>query len=106
MSRRSKAVVAVALVALVSAFIAVQLILGGEKREIHVVAIPPGAFIPPSDWKPGELVFSNRYYNPSNLTINVGDTVRWVNRDSVTHTVTHAADKKLFDKILNPNEQY
>ena len=80
-------------------------IMGSSARE-HTVIIPSGAFIPPKDWKPGKLVFSQRYFNPSNITINVGDRVRWVNLDSVTHTVTDTNERKLFDKILNPKEQY
>lgn len=71
----------------------------------HTVTIPAGAFIPPQNWD-GRPVFENRYFNPSNLTIRKGDMVRWVNRDSVTHTVTHLDSPKLFDRVLNPNEGY
>ncbi|MBS3148281.1 cupredoxin family copper-binding protein [Candidatus Woesearchaeota archaeon] len=27
-------------------------------------------------------------FNPTELTVNAGDTVRWTNKDSVTHTAT------------------
>jgi len=76
-----------------------------ETRE-HVVIIPAGAFIPPKDWKPDQLIFNNKYYIPSNLTIKTGDTVKWINKDSVTHTVTSVDVPKVFDEVLNPNEQF
>ena len=33
-------------------------------------------------------IISDRYYSPSRVTINVGDTVEYVNQDSVAHTFT------------------
>ena len=34
------------------------------------------------------VVIENMEFNPADLEINVGDTVEWVNKDSVKHTVT------------------
>ena len=104
MLKRTKA--ALLAVALAAVAVVILLLNAGPSERVHVVVIPQGAFIPPSNWRPGELVFSDRYYSPSNLTIAVGDKVKWVNRDSVTHTVTHLAERKLFDKVLNPRESF
>jgi plastocyanin len=38
-----------------------------------------------------EVIIENFTYDPASLTINVGETVRWINRDSVSHTVTAGA---------------
>ena len=35
-----------------------------------------------------EIVIENMQFNPSDISILIGDTVEWVNLDSVSHTVT------------------
>ncbi len=35
-----------------------------------------------------DVIMSNLSFQPGPLTINAGDTVRWINHDSVLHTVT------------------
>jgi len=105
--RSSLLLVTVVAAAITASLLLYTQLLSSQKTAIeHIVIIPSGSFIPPEDWKAGELVFNNRYYNPSNLTINVGDKVKWINRDSVTHTVTDLSEEALFDKILNPHEYY
>jgi nitrite reductase (NO-forming) len=51
-----------------------------------------------------EVVIENFAYTPANLTVNVGTTVTWVNKDSVGHTVTEGdpnspkpANNRVFD---------
>jgi plastocyanin len=34
------------------------------------------------------VIISNFAYSPASLTVNVGTTVTWINKDSVNHTVT------------------
>jgi plastocyanin len=50
------------------------------------------------------VMIENFAYTPANLTVNVGTTVTWVNKDSVGHTVTEGdpnspkpADSRVFD---------
>ncbi len=107
MSRQGKKLIFLTLVITVAIAIIVvsqMMIRRGAGKE-YVVVIPSGSFIPPEDWA-GEMRFDNRYFNPSNLTISRGDTVRWVNMDSVTHTVTDVSGQNLFDEVLNPNESF
>ena len=50
-----------------------------------IVTIPKGAANPEVDI----TKFSQRqWYNPSSITINVNDTVKWINNDTESHTVT------------------
>ncbi len=42
-----------------------------------------------------EVVIQNYAFNPSSITVHVNDTVKWINKDQVTHTVT--SDNGLFD---------
>ncbi|MBI5421726.1 cupredoxin domain-containing protein [Candidatus Peregrinibacteria bacterium] len=46
---------------------------------------------PPS--APKLVTISNFEFSPSQLTINKGETVKWVNKDSAPHTVTSDAFK-------------
>ncbi|GEM_PF-1355582 len=75
-----------------------------QPRE-HVVVIQSGALVPPENWS-GGLVFDNRYFSPSNLTVKAGDVVTWINRDSVTHTVTDLSGQKAFDEVLGPGQRF
>ncbi|MFB5619583.1 MAG: plastocyanin/azurin family copper-binding protein [Nitrosopumilus sp.] len=47
----------------------------------HTVDIPVGTSVPGCEE-------SNSCYLPANITINVGDTVEWINIDTAAHTVT------------------
>lgn len=51
------------------------------------VTIPEDAYLPPEGWK-GGYVYSEKYYSPVEVKISIGDTVEWVNRDSLAHTMT------------------
>lgn len=44
--------------------------------------------LPPGDGIPG---YRNTYFSPTSLHIYTGDTVRWINKDTVSHTVTAIA---------------
>lgn len=47
----------------------------------HTVDIPTGTSVPGCEE-------SNACYSPADITINVGDTVDWINVDTAAHTVT------------------
>ena len=44
-------------------------------------------------------------FMPSSLTVHVGDTVRWTNRDDIPHTVV-SDNEILKSKTLDTDEQY
>jgi nitrite reductase (NO-forming) len=56
---------------------------GGDETDVSVVAtevvIPVGAFDPAN---------VDNAYDPLDLTVTVGTTVRWTNKDAIAHTVT------------------
>jgi plastocyanin len=64
------------------------------------------AFPPTNSAQPAnEVDLQNTSFNPAELTVSVGTTVRWVNKDAVPHTVT--SDQGLFDSgNMNPNDVY
>jgi plastocyanin len=47
----------------------------------HTVEIPVGTSVPGCEE-------TNACYAPADITINVGDTVEWINVDTAAHTVT------------------
>ena len=47
---------------------------------------------------------SNFAFNPSELTIKIGDTITWINQDSVQHTITF--DSGLDSGILSKGQNY
>jgi plastocyanin len=53
---------------------------------------------------PPEVVIEvrNFTYDPLNVDIVEGTTVRWINRDSVGHTATERASPRTFDVSLSP----
>ena len=53
----------------------------GEK----IITIPKGSANPEVDIT---KFTSKQWYNPAEITINVNDTVRWINNDTESHTVT------------------
>ncbi len=86
------AIVVVAVV-VVGALFATGMLGGGVQpaRPGKVVRIvsTKDSYIPPEGWKPSDPpVISDRYYSPSRVTLNVGDTVEYVNEDATPHTFT------------------
>lgn len=43
-------------------------------------------------------------FNPAKVVIRPGDTVRWVNTDTIDHTTT--SDTGLWDETLSPGESF
>ena len=52
------------------------------------------------------ILIQNFNYIPSELTISVGETVTWTNKDSVQHTVTSDEGGELNSPYLSTDETY
>jgi hypothetical protein len=82
-------VVAVIIVAAVAGFLLLQAPAPTTGGKVYRIISQKGSYFPPADWKFGDPpVISDKYFNPSRLTINVGDTVEYVNQDETPHTFT------------------
>ena len=56
---------------------------------------------------PTEVKIDNFSFSPANLTIAVGTTVTWTNRDDIPHTVVSTDEPKLFkSKVLDTDEKF
>lgn len=57
--------------------------------------------------KPVMVAIDNFKFTPSALSVSVGDTVTWVNRDDVPHTATSKEDPAAFDsKALDTDDKF
>ena len=55
----------------------------------------------------GEVKIDNFSFVPQNLTVPVGSTVTWTNRDDIPHTVVSTEDTKIFkSKVLDSDEKF
>jgi plastocyanin len=54
----------------------------------------PGA-TPGPDYKPVAVAIENYAYSPATLTVTIGTTVTWTNKDSTTHTVVSTSGNVL-----------
>jgi plastocyanin len=52
-----------------------------------------------------EIVIQNFVFEPSTLTVKVGEKVTWVNRDDEPHTAT-ATDKRFNSKTLENGDRF
>lgn len=52
-----------------------------------------------------EVTIDNFTFAPAELSVAVGTTVNWVNRDDIPHTVV-AKDKSFRSKALDTNDRY
>jgi amicyanin len=54
-----------------------------------------------------EVKIDNFSFGPPELTVAVGTTVTWTNRDDIPHTVTSSDDPKVFkSKVLDTDEKF
>ena len=54
-----------------------------------------------------EVKIDNFSFGPAALTISVGSTVTWTNRDDIPHTVVSSDDPKAFkSKVLDTDEKF
>ena len=59
-----------------------------------------------SESKTIEISIMDYSFNLGELTINVGDTVIWTNKDSVKHTVTSDSGDELGSELLSKDKSY
>ena len=56
---------------------------------------------------PVEVKIDNFSFGPASVTVPVGTTVTWVNRDDIPHTVVSTDDPKVFkSKVLDTDEKF
>jgi plastocyanin len=54
-----------------------------------------------------EVKIDNFSFGPGTITVPVGTTVTWTNRDDIPHTVVSADDPKVFkSKVLDTDEKF
>jgi len=54
-----------------------------------------------------EMKIDNFSFGPAALTVSVGSTVTWTNRDDIPHTVVSSDDPKAFkSKVLDTDEKF
>jgi plastocyanin len=54
-----------------------------------------------------EVKIDNFSFGPATLTVPVGTTVTWINRDDIPHTVVSSDDPKTFkSKVLDTDEKF
>jgi plastocyanin len=54
-----------------------------------------------------DVKIDNFSFGPSTLTVSVGTTVTWTNRDDIPHTVVSSDDPKVFrSKVLDTDEKF
>jgi plastocyanin len=54
-----------------------------------------------------EVKIDNFSFGPATLTVGVGSTVTWINRDDIPHTVVSTDDPKTFkSKVLDTDEKF
>ncbi len=59
---------------------------------------------------PGPSSLTDALFQPNPVQVSIGDTVKWINRDSIPHTVTSSqnvtADEQFDSGILAPNSAF
>ncbi|MCO6497337.1 MAG: hypothetical protein J5I50_06710 [Chitinophagaceae bacterium] len=45
-------------------------------------------------------------FNPDTLSVNVGDTIVWINQDIVAHDISHFPDRAWHSDTLNPKDVF
>lgn len=54
-----------------------------------------------------EVKIDNFSFGPASLTVSVGSTVTWTNRDDIPHTVVSTDDPRVFkSKVLDTDEKF
>lgn len=63
----------------------------------------PSPVVPPTS--ANEVFIQNMAFSPSSITVNAGTTVKWTNKDNMTHSVT--SNTSVFDSgDMNLNSTY
>jgi amicyanin len=53
-----------------------------------------------------EVTIDNFSYKPQTLTVPVGTTVMWINRDDIPHTVLSTDKKTIVSPVLDTDEKF
>lgn len=57
--------------------------------------------------QPSEVKIDNFSFGPTELTVSVGTTVTWTNRDDIPHTVVSSDEPKAFkSNVLDTDEKF
>ena len=82
-----------------AAMFAVALLMAGSPNvAAHAQQATPAA---------AEVKIDNFSFGPATLTVAVGTTVTWTNRDDIPHTVVSTDDPKVFkSKVLDTDEKF
>jgi plastocyanin len=70
-----------------------------------LMATSPGGSAKAPQPTNAEVKVDNFSFGPANLTVAVGTTVTWTNRDDIPHTVV-STDKVFKSKVLDTDEQF
>lgn len=65
-----------------------------------------GTFPEGTETQTHELEISGFAFVPNELTMQVGDTVTWTNKDAISHTVTSDSGTELASEYLSKGESY
>ena len=68
-------------------------------------AASPGSLAKAPQPTSAEVKVDNFSFGPANLTVAVGTTVTWTNRDDIPHTVV-STDKVFKSKVLDTDEKF
>jgi plastocyanin len=68
-------------------------------------AASPGSSAKAAQPKSAEVKVDNFSFGPASLTVAVGTTVTWTNRDDIPHTVV-STDKVFKSKVLDTDEKF
>ena len=60
-------------------------------------------FIPTDNY---DIAIKSYTYDPQEITIKVGNTIKWTNMDNVQHTITSNPGKELNSTTLNKGDSY
>ncbi len=71
--------------------------LGVRPAGVGASALPTGATM--------EVAIDNFAFGPTDLTVGVGTTVTWTNRDDIPHTVV-STEKVFKSKVLDTDEKF
>ncbi len=75
-----------------------------------IIALVIGAYYFQSPFKgvipENTVVISNFAFSPATITVKVGTTVTWINKDTTSHTVTSDSDTELDSTTLNLGQEY
>ena len=76
---------------------------------ISALTAPPRNLAVAAQEKPQatEVKIDNFSFGPAELTVSVGTTVTWTNRDDIPHTVVSSDEPKAFkSKVLDTDEKF